>query len=323
MGGDYAPREVVAGTLSAAAVVDGQLCLVGQPEAIAEHLGPHNERIEVRAAQEAVLMDDSARSALRSKPDSSVARAVEMVAANEAQAVVSAGNSGAFMALCMTRLGTIPGVRRPAIAITFPTPSGLRVLLDAGANVDCKAEHLRDFGLMGSIYAQYALGIHSPRVGLLSIGSEPCKGNELTKSAFGLLGKTNVNFVGNIEGDQIFAGTCDVVVCDGFVGNVILKSAEGTFAALIAQVRSSFRRSLVLRPLGPLLHRPLQMLKRQFDYAEYGGALLLGVRGVCVVSHGRSDAHAIMNAIVVASRATQTKIIDHLSGAFADLVAVS
>ena len=322
MGGDFAPQEIVAGVVEAATVLDNQLCLVGQPEAIADHLESPDERIDIVPAQEVVLMDESPRSALRSKPDSSVARAVQMVAEQEAQAVVSAGNSGAFMALCVMRLGTIPGVHRPAIAIMLPTPSGHRVLLDAGANVDCKAEHLRDFGLMGSIYAEHALDIQAPRVGLLSIGSEPGKGNELTKGAFKLLADANLNFVGNVEGDQIFTGGCDVVVCDGFVGNVILKSSEGNFSTMLGHVHSSIGTSVWLRLLEPLLRRPLRQLKQQFEYAEYGGALLLGVNDVCVVSHGRSDAHAILSAIAVANKAVHTEIIDHLSGAFAELVVV-
>ncbi len=323
MGGDFAPAEIVAGVAQAAATGDGQLSLVGQPEAIAEHLESPCEGIDIVPAQEVVLMDESPRSALRSKPDCSVARAVELVAEGNAQAVVSAGNSGAFMAFCVMRLGTIPGVHRPAIAITMPTPSGHRVLLDAGANVDCKAEHLRDFGLMGSIYAEHALDIQTPRVGLLSIGSEPGKGNELTKGAFELLQNANLNFVGNVEGDQVFTGGCDVVVCDGFVGNVILKSSEGNFSTMLGHVQASISKNVWLRALAPLLHRPLRRLKQQFDYAEYGGALLLGVNGVCVVSHGRSDARAMMSAIAVANKAVETEMIDHLSSAFAELVSVS
>jgi glycerol-3-phosphate acyltransferase PlsX len=323
MGGDFAPQQVVAGAVRAATALDAQLTLVGRPQAIAQHLGPSADSIEIRPAGEVVSMDESPRNAIRGKSDSSVARAVEMVAEREAQAVVSAGNSGAFMALCVTQLGTVPGVRRPAIAITVPSPSGYRVLLDAGANVDCKPEHLRDFGLMGSVYAAHALGVENPRVGLLSIGSEAGKGNELTRAAFDLLAATGLNFVGNVEGGQVFTGGCDVVVCDGFVGNAILKACEGILSTFFDQVRNSLRSGPVLRLLAPLLRRPLLGLRRRFDYAEYGGALLLGVNGVCVVSHGCSDATAIMNAIAVAHRAAESELIGHLSGAFAQLEAVS
>ena len=322
MGGDFAPDEIVAGAARAAVALDTQLALVGEPEAIAEQLGPPGHRIEIKPARDVVSMDESPRNAIRGKPDSSVARAVEMVAENETQAVISAGNSGAFMALCVMRLGTIPGVRRPAIAITVPTSSGYRVLLDAGANVDCKPEHLRDFGVMGSVYAAHSLGIENPAVGLLSIGSERGKGNELTRAAFDLLTETNLKFVGNVEAGQVFTGGCDVIVCDGFVGNAILKSIEGACLAVLDESRASLRSSLLLRLLAPVLRGPMRTLKSRFDYSEYGGALLLGVNGVCVVSHGCSDANAIVNAIAVAHRAAQSELIEHLSGAFAELAIV-
>ncbi|MCD6359380.1 MAG: phosphate acyltransferase PlsX, partial [Armatimonadetes bacterium] len=261
------------------------------------------------------------RRALRGRDDASVVRAVQMVADGAAQAVVSAGNSGALMALAATRLGTIRGVARPAIAINFPTPTGRQVLLDAGANADCKPEYLRDFALMGSLYAEYALGIEKPRVGLMSIGEEKGKGNELTKAAWDLLAATDIEFVGNVEGRDTFADTCDVIVCDGFVGNVILKTAERTAQVLASRIKNEVKGSLLLRMLAAPLRATLRRVINEFDYAETGGALLLGVQGVAIVCHGSSDAHAIDNAVRFAHHVVEQRLIEHLAGVFTDLEA--
>lgn len=315
MGGDLAPEEIVRGALMAADQLESQVALCGQEDKlralIAGH--PRADRMVIRPASEIVEMHDSPRTALRGKPDSSVARTVEMVCNQEAQACVSAGNSGGFMALCHTRLKTIPGVARPAIALFLPTKHGPKILLDAGANADCKPEYLVQFALMGSIYAEFALGIKSPRVGVLSIGTEAHKGNELTQATMPLMEKAPINFVGNVEGDQIFSDDdADVIVCDGFVGNVVLKVAEGVAGTLVDTLRTGIKRSAWAK-VGVLFMRgPFKALRDLFDYGTYGGALLLGVNGICVVSHGKSDAFAIKNALLVAERAVKGRVVEHV-----------
>jgi len=242
---------------------------------------------------------------------------VDLVAAGSAQAVVSAGNSGALMALAATRMGTITGVSRPAIAINFPAPSGRQVLLDAGANADCKPEYLRDFALMGSVYAERGLGIPNPRVGLMSIGEEKGKGNELTKAAYELLEATDVNFIGNVEGRDVFADTCDVIVCDGFTGNVILKTAERAAQVLFERLSREIRASLLLKLVGAPMRHAFARVANEFDYSTTGGALLLGVNGVAIVCHGRSDARAISNAVRFAHHAVEHRLTEHVVDLFA------
>jgi len=237
-----------------------------------------------------------------------MAVAVRMVKEGRADGVVSAGNSGAFMAMALTTLGRIPGVDRPAIAIPVPTPAGDRLVLDAGANVDCTPGHLLQFGVLGSVYCECGMGIESPRVGLLSIGSEETKGNELTRAARLLLMEAPLNFIGCVEGTDIFSGGADVIVCDGFVGNVLLKAGEGIAHLLMSELRQTFRNS-VLAKIGLLFMYPaLRRMKQRFDYSSYGGALLLGVKGISVVCHGRSDGRAIANAVKVAERAVRGRV---------------
>lgn len=323
MGGDHAPEEIVAGALLAAEQVDAAISLVGDPDAIAACLNGAAlpEGVEVEAARDVIAMGESPRAALRGRDDSSLARAVDRVARGEGQAVVSAGNSGAFMALSVMRMGTIPGVRRPAIAVTMPTVDGHRVLLDAGANADCRPEHLVDFGLMGAVYAEYTLGIASPTVGLLSINEEKGKGNELTKAAYGLLEAADLNFRGNVEGGDVFGGKCDVIVCDGFVGNVVLKVTEGAARLLFRNVRETLLRSEELKSMAPQVGGALRSVADQFDASEYGGALLLGVNGVSIVGHGCSDANAIRNAVRFAHRAVEGRLVEHLRALFSERAA--
>ncbi len=322
MGGDFAPEQIVAGSLLAADELDADLSLVGRPAAIRPYVDERarlNGRIEIVAATDVIAMDESPRAAVRGRDDSSVARAIAMVAEGTAKAVVSAGNSGAFMALATTRLGRIPGVKRPAITVMMPNPDGgHRLLLDAGANADCRPEHLRDFGLMGSIYAEHALEMQNPRVSLLSIGHEKGKGNELTKAAHELLAQTGLNFIGNVEGGDIFTDSCDVVVCDGFTGNVVLKTSEGVGSAIAHQIREVVSESNSFSEAEPLFQAALETVTRRFDYSEYGGALLLGVNGVSIVGHGCSDANAMRNAIRFAFRAARSDLVEHISAAFAE-----
>ncbi len=320
MGGDFAPEQIVDGARLAAGELDAIISLAGPPEAIESclrELGPRPDNIEIEPATDVIAMEESPRAALRGRDGSSVARAVGLVAEGRAQAVVSAGNSGAFMALSAVRLGTIPGVRRPAIACPMPSPTGPCVLLDAGANADCRPEHLRDFGLMGALYAEHSLGIGNPRVAVLSIGEEKGKGNELTKAAYDLLAETELNFVGNAEPGDIYGDGCDVAVCDGFVGNVVLKTSEGVASLMVDQLKRLIQGSLALKLVSPLLRSGLRQMMREFDYSEYGGALLLGVNGVSIVGHGCSDARAIRNAVCFAHRAVQSRLVEHISEVFA------
>ncbi len=319
MGGDYAPEEVVGGAIKAAEVLDADITVVGDPDAMAPFIGQGHPRLEIEPARDVIEMGESPRKALRGREDSSVSRAVAMVADGRAQAVVSAGNSGAFMALSALRLGTIKGISRPAIAVTFPTPYGHQVILDAGANADCRPEFLRDFALMGSVYAEKTLGISPPRVGLMSIGEEKGKGNELTKAAYELLEDTDLNFLGNVEGTDLLSDTCDVIVCDGFVGNVILKACERAAQSLLAQIGKEVKRSWVLRLMPGPLRASLKRAVAGFDYSEAGGALLLGVNGVSIVCHGRSDADAICSAAEFAHRAVENQLVEHLASVFANL----
>ena len=315
MGGDFAPAEIVKGALLAAGQLEeARVALVGDEAQIKAALGNRvlPDNLFIRHASEVVEMEDSPRVALRKKPDSSMARAVDMVLEGEAEACVSAGNSGAWMALCYTRLGSIPGIDRPAIALFCPTPSGPRLLLDAGAVTDCKPFHLQQFGIMGSVYAEFAMGCKQPRVGLLNIGEEAHKGNELTLAASQLLKSSPINFVGNIEGDHIFVEGVDVIVCDGFVGNVALKVMEGLAGMLMGTFRDGIKKSLLAK-LGALLMLPVfRKARKLFDYRTYGGALLLGINGICIIGHGKSDSQAVCNALLVAERSVKAKVIEHM-----------
>ena len=316
MGGDAAPEAIVAGTLAAAPLVGGTILLVGPSErleALLPAVRPPNLRVV--DAPQVIGMDEDPGRAIKAKPDSSLAITVNLVRDGEAEAAVSAGNSGAFMFLAHVRLRPMANVSRPAIAAPLPGRQGPRILLDAGANMDCRPRHLAEFALMGSIYAERVFGRTRPKVGLLSIGEESCKGNELTRAAHELLALPDgpVNFVGNIEGDDVLNTDIDVVVADGFAGNVVLKVAEGTAQFILDGVQTESQKSLRTR-LGAWLIRPAtRRVERYLDHAEYGGALLLGVNGICVVGHGRSNARAICNAILMAERAVAGGVREQLA----------
>ncbi|MBU0611387.1 MAG: phosphate acyltransferase PlsX [Armatimonadetes bacterium] len=319
MGGDHAPAEIVAGAVAAAAQINGEIILVGREPDVRAELARHPtvpSNLTVRHAEQVVEMDESPRLALRQKAGSSVTVCVDLVRDGLADAAISAGNSGALMAAATMRLGTLPGVQRPAIAVFLPTPLGKRIVLDAGANVDCKPEHLAEWALMGSEYAEHALGISRPRIGVLSIGTEAGKGNELSLATHGLLAKMPINFIGNVEGDQILAGEVDVTVCDGFVGNVVLKVLEGTAMGLFGDLKSVLQGSLRGRLAALLLRPALRAVAAKYDYAEYGGALLLGTNGVCIVAHGRSDRRAMARAIVAGAQGVEAKVQEHMAEAF-------
>lgn len=315
MGSDNAPHVEVEGAIAAARELDADIILVGQPEKIQQELSRYktpNLRLQIVAAGEVIQMHDPPALACRQKPDSSVMVGMKLVKEGKADGFVSAGNSGAIMAAGLMNLKRLPGVSRPAIATLLPTLKGVCVLVDAGANVDCKPKHLLQFAIMGDIYARFILDEVNPAIGLLSIGEEDNKGNELTASTFHLLRQTSLNFAGNIEGRDIIKGKADVVVCDGFVGNVVLKFAEGLGESLLYLIREEIEKHF-WRKVGALLVKPaFKEIKKRMDYAEYGGAPLLGLNGVCIIAHGASSPKAIKNALRVSYDFLKNKANEHL-----------
>jgi len=316
MGGDNAPQAVVAGAIQAAMEYGVGIILVGIEQLVLEELNKYPAAktlpIEVRNATEVVGMLDSPATVFRRKKDSSIRVANELVKSGEAVAVISAGHTGAAMATSLFVLRPVEGVERPAIATFMPTVKGTSIILDVGANVDCKPNHLLQFAIMGEVYAKYLLKIPNPRVGLLSIGEEETKGNELTKEAFKLLTETSLNFIGNVEGRDVMSGNADVIVCDGFIGNVVLKVSEAVAEAIGVFIRENIGTSLA-RKLGYLLMRPaFRSLKRRVDYAEYGGAPLVGINGISIIGHGRSSDLAVKNAIRVAAELAKSEVNKHI-----------
>jgi glycerol-3-phosphate acyltransferase PlsX len=306
MGGDHAPKAEVEGAIRAARSLDVKIILVGREEVIKKELAQHGKisdlPIEIKHASEVVTMEDSAAKAMRAKRDSSIRIASRLVREGIADGFVSAGNTGAVMATAKMVQGMLPGVDRPALASAFPTLKGSPVVvIDVGANVDSSPRMLAQFAIMGEIYSRVIFRNNRPRVGLLSIGEEENKGNELTRSATPILKSLPLNFIGNVEGRDIYAGETDVIVCDGFIGNVALKVSEGLVDMIRTMLQESLSKTLT-RKMGYLLARSaFNDFKKRVDYSEYGGAPLLGVRGVCIISHGRSNANAIRNAIRVAA----------------------
>ncbi|MBX3308478.1 MAG: phosphate acyltransferase PlsX [Nitrospira sp.] len=300
VGGDHGPAPCVEGALQAVKECDVEVILVGD-EAIlkqeCERQSGHDPRLSIKHASQVVEMHESPAAVARKKRDSSIWVATELVKSGEAGAVVSPGNTGASMVASFFVLGLIKGVERPAIATSLPTLTGEAIMLDVGANVDCTANHLEQFALMGNEYGKHLLGKPNPRVGLLSIGEEDSKGNEVTKEAFKLLKASSMNFVGNVEGRDVYSGIADIVVCDGFIGNVALKISEGVAEMIKRLLLKEISGHFLGRLAYPLIAGPLANLKRKIDYAEFGGAPLLGVNGVTMICHGRSSAKAIKNAI--------------------------
>jgi glycerol-3-phosphate acyltransferase PlsX len=319
MGGDRAPGVVVEGAVMAARELGISIMLVGDKGRVEAELSKHmpagdraRSLIEVRHSSEVVEMCEAPMQAVRKKKDSSIRRAFDAVKSGEANAVVSAGNSGAALAAGIFILKRLPGVDRPAIAVCVPTRKNPAVLLDVGGNVDCRPIHLVQFALMGDVYAKYALKIARPRIGLLSNGEEEGKGNELTRETNELLKKTSLNYMGYVEGRDIFHGDVDVVVADGFVGNVALKLSEGLVETVVGLLKDEIKSSF-LSKVGYLLARgAFQRLKKKIDYAEYGGAPLLGIDGICMISHGGSSAKAIKNAIRRADEYSRGAVNEHM-----------
>ena len=311
MGGDSAPRAEVEGAILAARELDVRVLLVGIESTVKQELARQKAKglpIEVVNATEVVTMSDSPSQAFRRKKDSSVHVAAKLVRNGQADGLVSAGNTGAVMTIARFLLGTLPSVDRPALAAAMPTAKGTPVvLLDVGANVDSKPEQIEQFAVMGEIYYRAVFGTKRPRVGLLSIGEEEMKGNELTRESSNLIKQTSLNFVGNVEGRDVYAGVVDVIVCDGFIGNIALKISEGLVEHVGGMLKKAIK-SRLSSQLGYVLAKgAFDDFRKKTDYSEYGGAPLLGVRGITVIGHGRSNANAIKNAIRVAVSLCRSK----------------
>ena len=338
MGGDHAPFEIVAGAVWAASEYGVGLELVGKQDQIEQVLdqieqegiysdcgrGGRKRRIKIDTkkldikithASEIIEMGEAPGQAIRKKKKSSIVLAVDAVAKGSSDAVVAAGSTGAAMASSLFGLGRIPGIERPAIAVTLPTMKKPIVVIDAGANSSCTPQMLKQFAIMGMTFSKNVLGVENPRVGVLNIGEEAGKGNELAQNTYKLLeqDQDNMNFVGNIEGREIFLNVCDVVVCDGFVGNVALKITEGTSSMLFRMIKAEFKSDFVGAIIGMLAKPFMKRIYEKINYEEFGGALLLGVKGITVISHGRSKAYAIKNAVRVAKDAVETGVNKKIS----------
>lgn len=304
MGGDRAPGAVVDGAVQAARSLDIDLILVGQKDRLQKELNrfhPIPSNLRVHHASEVIKMAESPAVSVRKKPDSSICRMVELSKQGEVDAIVSAGNTGAVVCASTLGLGLLQGIERPGIAVVIPSLRGPVLVIDVGANIDPKPEHLFQYGIMGSIYMRHVMEIDNPAVGLLNVGEEESKGTDFLKAAFKLLDESSVNFVGNVEGRNIYSGKCHVVVTDGFVGNVALKVSEGIAFTLAELLKRELKRTLWNKFGAMLLLPAFQRLKRQMDYAQYGGAPLLGVNGACLICHGSSSGRAIRNAVAAAA----------------------
>jgi glycerol-3-phosphate acyltransferase PlsX len=317
MGGDHAPAEIVAGAIRAQAELGVEVLLVGDPQAVESSLKQHTGscQLEIVPAEDVVAMDEEPLVSLKRKPKASINVAMDLVKQKRAEAVVSAGHSGAAMAAGLLRLGRLRGIDRPAIGAVFPTLVAGKpvIVLDVGANVDCRPKYLEQFAVMGAVYSEYVLGIDSPKVGLLNIGEEECKGNDLAIRTYQLLQENpRIDFIGNAEGRDVLSGRFDVIVCDGFVGNVLLKFAEAVGEVVLQILREELPQG-IRGQLGTAMLKPnLQRIKQRIDHAEHGGGLLLGVAGICIISHGSSQAPSIFNAIRLAKEAIDNQVLERI-----------
>ncbi len=314
MGGDNAPAAIVEGAVLASKKIRDEICLIGRQDEIAAELAKYDfdeSRVSIIDASQVIETEEAPVRAVRTKKDSSIVKGINMVKNGEADLFISAGNSGALMAGGLFILGRIPGIDRPAIASTYPMlGQGVAMLVDSGANSECKPRNLLEFGIMGSIYMDKVMGIDSPRVGLVNIGTEENKGSTLTKAAYDLLEKSDINFVGNVEARDVPNNACDVIVCDGFVGNVVLKLTEGLAMSIARRIKKKFT-SGVKATVGALfLKNKLGELRQEFDYSEYGGAPILGVKGPIVKMHGSSNANGVMNSIIKAVPYAKEGVVD-------------
>jgi phosphate acyltransferase len=323
MGGDYAPDEIVAGAIRASEELDVKVLLVGDRHQIESCIQQHSSKgltlpspyLEIVEAEGVVDMHEEPLTALRRKPNASINVSMDLVKTGKADAVVSAGHSGAAMAAALLRLGRLRGIDRPAIGAVFPTLIAGKsvIVLDVGANVDCRPKYLEQFALMGTVYSQYVMGVDQPKVGLLNIGEEPSKGNDLTVRTHQLLeDNPKIPFVGNAEGRDVLSGQFDVIVCDGFIGNILLKFAESVGNVMLQIVREEITQGIRGQVGSAILKPNLQRCKQRIDHAEHGGALLLGVDGVCIISHGSSQAPSIFSAIRLAKEAIEHQVLEHI-----------
>jgi glycerol-3-phosphate acyltransferase PlsX len=315
MGGDFAPQNIVEGAVWAAKQYGVKVVLVGDEDQVSKELSKYPTSklpVYIHHAPSVVAMHDSPSTVIRRMKDTSIKVAFDLAKKGEASGVVSAGNSGAAMALAMVILRKLEGVERPAIATIHPTTKGSTVLIDSGGNVDCKPVHLIQFAMMGDAYAKYILGKETPRIGVLSNGEEEGKGNELTREVHDILSKTDLNYIGYVEGRDLNSGEVDVIVCDGFVGNVALKISEGLWETIHAILKWEAQDNFRAKVAYFLMGRAIRRLEKRIDYSEVGGAPLLGINGNCVICHGSSNAKAMMNAVLLASNLAKNRLNDHL-----------
>ncbi|MEG0133531.1 MAG: phosphate acyltransferase PlsX [Clostridium sp.] len=321
MGGDNSPAAIVEGCVLAQKEYDIDIIITGKEELIRVELQKYEydkEKITILDAREVISTNETPVKALKTKKDSSLVRALELVKANEADAIVSAGSTGAFLAGCTLIVKRIKGINRPALAPVMPGKNGPFMIIDVGANADCKPHYLTQFAQMGKVYFENVLGVNNPTVGLINIGAEEEKGNELTKEAHKLLKEEDINFVGNVEPREIPKGEVNILVCDGFVGNTVLKMYEGVASTILNELKEEIMSSTRTKIGGLLLKPVFSRFKKHYDYKEYGGAAFLGVNGICIKAHGSSDGKAIKNAIRLSKTYYDTKVLEKVKIAFQD-----
>lgn len=316
MGGDKAPEAVIDGVLSALKEVEAEIVLVGDEEKIKPLLKKVPSQLHICHASEVIGMDEPPSFAIRKKRDSSIVKAISLLKSGEVDAVVTAGNTGACVAAATIYLKLIPGIERAALACPLPTTDGVCLLLDVGATVDSSPENLLQFAIMGNIYAKKIMGKEIPRIGLLNIGEESSKGNQTVKKAYELIKNSNLNFVGNIEGRDIFSGRIDVAICDGFVGNILLKSVEGLAETLEVLLKKEIEKGTLYKLGALFIKKAYRTFKDKTDYASYGGAPLLGIGGYCVKAHGASSSRAIKNSILVTEKEVRTGVNEEIQNYF-------
>ncbi len=318
MGGDHAPVETVRGAIASLKEMDASLLLIGDQEAIESELKKYDydtSRVEVLHTTEVITGEDKPVKAIKRKKDSSMVVGLSLLRKKEIDGFLSAGNTGALLAGGLLKVGRIPGVDRPALASVYPTEKKISLLVDAGANAECKPRNLKEFGIMGSIYATFAFDVPEPKVGLVNIGHEEGKGNSLVIDAYDLLKESDLNFIGNLEAREIPYGSADVIVCDGFTGNVILKLSEGLAKSFGSRIKNILTANPIRLIAGAIVKKGMDDFKKSMDYREYGGAPLLGVRGLVVKAHGSSDAKAISSAIRYAHICATSNVVDRIAEA--------
>ena len=322
MGGDRAPGAIVDGAVQAARSLDVELTLVGQKDRLLKELSrfhPLPPNLKIHHASEVIKMAESPAASVRKKPNSSICQMVELAKRGEVDAIVSAGNTGAMVCAASLGLGLLEGIERPGIAVVIPSLRGPVMVIDVGANIDPKPNHLFQYGVMGSIYFTHVIGETNPSVGLLNVGEEESKGTDFVRAVFKLLEESSLNFIGNVEGRDIYAGRCNVIVADGFVGNVALKVSEGMAFALVELFKRELKRTLWNKMGGLILYPAFQRLRKQMAYAQYGGVPLLGVNGACFICHGSSTARSIRNAVGAAATFVTHQVNDAILASSAEL----